>query len=146
MPVRIGQVRRRKGSKQSSLAMICLAIGVVLFAFVVSKRSAPLEARENSTQIVAQYDTVPVPVPAEPVPAGVKLSKVRFVNIQFPRHQLPDGAITEIAAFRDSSTLVPLPARLPLFPENLSGEAGDSSNPVIERIPPGMRAMTVRVD
>jgi len=45
----------------------------------------------------------------------------------------------------DAYTIAPLPANLPIFETNLN-KRGQSVNPVVERIPPGMRAMTISVD
>jgi Flp pilus assembly protein CpaB len=96
--------------------------------------------------VVAQFDVVSVPVPVEPIPAGVQLHSVRFKTMAYPAHQLPDGALRDLSEIPEHAVaLTLLPADLPLFRVNISTGAS-GKNPVIERIPAGMRAITVRVD
>jgi len=125
--------------------MLCLAAGMVAAAFIMSRKGAVVEARETQTQVVAQFDTVAVPVPVDMVPAGAKVSEIKLHMVSFPKHQLPQGALVSLAGYLDAVTTSPLPANIPLFKENLNATAL-SKNPVIERIPAGMRAMTIRVD
>lgn len=147
MPARsIALAERRRGGTSP----LVLAIGFAVVAFALG---AGLLSVQRTVQpeppilapVVAEYDTVTVPVPMQPVPAGAKLKDVAFKQQRFPKHQLPPGSITEIGRYADSVAIAPLPANLPLFAQNLSFDAA-GSNPVLERIPAGMRAMTVRVD
>ena len=57
---------------------------------------------------------------------------------------MPSAMLT-LASVQDAVTTSTLPANLPFFKENLS-MTSHALNPVIERIPPGMRAITVKVD
>jgi len=135
----------RRRVRSNLLGSSILAMAIVFAALAINRKSARVEAAVPSPIIVAQYDTVILPVPAEPVAAGVKLKDIRFRNVPFPKQQVPDGAVEKLDEVLESVTLAALPANLPLFRSNLSQNA-HINNPVIEKIPPGMRAMTVRVD
>jgi pilus assembly protein CpaB len=95
--------------------------------------------------VVGEFEQVAVPVPAQLVPVGTRLKDVRFRKVQFPQHQLPKGAVLDITPYLEAMAIAPLAANLPIWSENLS-LTSSATNPVIERIPEGMRAMTVRVD
>lgn len=126
--------------------MLLLCVTSIIVAILVTRRT---EVRVDSTpsgpSVVAEFDTVSVPVPVEYVPTGTKLSAVKFQQIAYPKHQLPSGSLSSIDAYLNAVTIAPLPANLPIFAENLSLD-GASSNPVIESIPAGMRAITLQVD
>ncbi len=126
---------------------VVLGISILGAAFLLSRaNSARLEAEMvTNTPVVGQFDTIRVPVPVEPVAAGTKLRDVKFRTVSFPKHQVPQGAVSDLTPLLDAVAVAPLPADLPLFRKNVSLNGG-ASNPVIERIPDGMRAMTIRVD
>lgn len=113
--------------------------------FVASRFPAQVSEQPGPPTVVAEFDTVFLPVPAEPVPAGQRVRDIRFKQIAFPRHQVPPGALESIESILDLVSTAALPASLPLFPGNF-GKNSASSNAVLERIPLGMRAMTVKVD
>lgn len=139
-----GQVKASRG-RQSPLVLLVAIGGVglaLLVGVVIGGRKAP---PPTPAPVVAAFDTIPVIVPIEPVAAGTKGSEIRTRLVAFPRHQVPQGALTDLASFREARTVAALPANLPLFPENFT-VGGGTGNPVIERIPPGMRAMTIKVD
>lgn len=138
------EYRRRRGSSLLP-GMVLLSLAIVVAGVLISKRSGAPEAAKQATAVVAEFDTVTIPVPVEPVAAGTRLRDVKFKNVAFPKHQLPAGALTSLQNLSDSVALTRLPANLPLFRENISTAMG-VSNPVMEKIPPGMRAITIRVD
>ena len=125
---------------------ICLlifgAVSALLFVFYHS-RTAPLPPTKQI--FVAEFDTISIPVPAEPIPVGTLLKNIQFKNINYPKHQLPEGAVTDLEPFLDSVNTAPLPASLPIFSANLSLTAL-KTNPVLDQISEGLRAMTIRVD
>lgn len=139
-----GKQNRRK-NRGNLAASALLSFAVIFAAFLMNRKSAKVEAAVNPAMIVAQYDTIILPVPVESVSAGTKIKDIRFKNVAFPKQQVPEGAISNIEGFMESVAIAPLPASLPLFAKNLS-HSGFASNPVVEKIPPGMRAMTIRVD
>lgn len=95
--------------------------------------------------VVTDFDTIDLMVPIEPVAAGARIRDIKFKRISFPRHQVPEGAISNPEIFAESVAIATLPANLPLFRANLS-QVGHIANPVLDKIPFGMRAMTIRVD
>jgi len=124
-----------------------LAIAVVVASVIFSVQGDGAVSADIVTvhPVVGQFDTVPIPVPIEPVSAGTILKDIRFQKVAFPRHQIPVGAVFDIEPFLASMAIAPLPANLPIFEKNLSVNPS-ASNPVINRIPDGMRAITVKVD
>ena len=133
--------------KESFFPAICfLGASVIVAAWIVSKNAGPVQKTDTAQPIlVAEFDTIPLPVPAKPVPLGAKGKDIVFKFVSFPRQQIPEGAIKEITSISEMTTTSILPAELPLFESNFSKNAS-FSNPVVERIPAGMRAMTLRVD
>lgn len=140
------RVNYRRRTSLNFLGSALLSISLIGAAVVLR----PQLSSENVTEIisapvVAEFDTVSVPVPVAVVPIGTRLKDVQFKNVSFPRHQLPPGALVDLNTWLDAVNTAPLPANLPVFSDNLSS-INVASNPVVERIPPGMRAMTIRVD
>ena len=145
MTIRISSKSNTRGRHGGLTGIILLTAGIVGAALIL--RSRPPEKQEEKQQpaIVAEFDTVMLPVPARPVPAGTKVEDIILKTVAFPRHQLPEGALTSVDRISGAVAATALPAHLPLFEANFS-MASPGTNPVLERIPPGMRAMTIRVD
>ena len=127
------------------VGVFILSASILIAAGMMSRRSTEVEASESVMPVVAEYDTVALPVPMAYVPAGTKLREVHFKQMRFPAHQIPPGALLSIDGLEEAVAIAALPANLPLFRENLNIGV-TLTNPVIERIPQGMRAMTIRVD
>ncbi len=147
MPLRTAHKLHSRKTKSSTFSLLILAGGCAIAGFLLAQTQSKVEAAVPAPAplIVAEFNTVPVPVPLEYVPVGTAVRKIKFITVEYPKHQLPPQAILDASSVSDAVTIAPLPARLPLFRENLSFTA-HASNPVIERIPQGMRAMTLRVD
>lgn len=138
-----------RASRQRALPQIVAALGLVLALAIVALQMRPVSVPQSRVEaapvVVGEFDTVSVPVPANFVPAGTKTKDIVLKQVAFPKHQVPDNALLSVQSVLEGVTVAPLPANLPLFRENFSLVA-TAQNPVVERIPPGMRAMTVRVD
>jgi Flp pilus assembly protein CpaB len=147
MAVRTSSPLRRRRKNQNLMGFVILAGAIVFSSILFSRASEDQVQAEIVTgnPVVGQFDTVEVPVPVTPVTAGTVLKDVRFRRVAFPKHQVPKDALLEVAPYLSSMAITPLPANLPIFQKNLSINPS-ASNPVIERIPDGMRAITVRVD
>ncbi|MCB0333624.1 MAG: Flp pilus assembly protein CpaB, partial [Bdellovibrionales bacterium] len=144
MAKRKTKLQSRKNSKGSLL--IFFSAIIVAGALILTRQpQKSVNATEVITPVVGQYDTVKIPVPKAPIRAGEKLRDASFVYVSYPTHQLPPNTIRDIGPYLDAVAVAPLPANLPLFQKNVS-LSGGASNPVIERIPEGMRAISVRVD
>lgn len=139
---RIERPHVRRG-RHTLVGVSLLAASIVAGAVIVRGGTVPPPLSPSPT-VVASFDTVAVPVPVEPVPEGVRVRTIRFKKVAYPRHQLPEGALLDISPVLEGITAAPLPAHLPLFRENVT--LTTPGNPVTERIPHGMRAMTLKVD
>lgn len=126
------------------LGGFCL-VGIIggLATRAVMKQNASSMAAQ--TIVVGEFDTVKVMVPARTIASGERLRDVPMLTIDFPKHQLPQGTLTSIDEYLGARAKTALPANVPLTLQNLA-MSNDTTNAVIQRIPPGMRAMTVKVD
>ena len=137
--------KRRKKKEMNVVGVIILSFSIIVAAFILSKRTPATPAKATvQTAIVAEYDMVNIPVPAHPVRSGVKMEDIRFKHVPFPAHQVPKNALSSIEDLSGMFTTAASPANLPIFAQNFSVKK--VGNRVIQQIPPGMRAMTVRVD
>lgn len=134
--------RRQRGG---ILVAAVVTAGLMGTAFALGRINSRSSAAPAQSPVVGEFDTVKLPVPMEFVPAGVPVKTIRLKMVAFPKHQVPPGALTATDSIQEAYTIAPLPANLPLFPVNFSSTT-EVSNPVLGRIGPGMRAMTVRVD
>lgn len=141
-----GLSSRAFGIKRGALGGLLIGGGVVsalwLFAAKPAKGGNTVAVPEP---IVAAFDMVEVPVPIEPVMAGTRVRDIAFRQVSYPRHQVPADAVTDVRAISDLVAITALPAQLPLFTGNFNKRVS-GLNSVIERIPAGMRAMTIKVD
>lgn len=140
-------LRRRatSGLIGNVLLGICVLSAAHLIISEKNKSLNPPTPSQAATTIITDFDSIQLMVPSEPVPAGTMVKDIKFDKISFPKHQIPRGAISSVSQFSDSIVVAALPAKLPLFEENLS-KVGHIANPVLDKIPLGMRAMTIRVD
>ncbi len=134
-----------KTVRSSYVPLIGIVISGLLALSIVIVAKQKQNFKEPQPVYVAEYDTVDVPVPAKMVAAGTPFQKIILEKIKYPKHQLPDMAILNSKELEGLETLVSLPAKTPLFRDNFT-TSGSSLNPVIESIPAGMRAMTIKVD
>ena len=132
-----------KRGRHTLVGLALLGTAIVGAAFILREGRYPTVV-QPPPPVVAQFDAVAVPVPVEPVAGGTRIKQIKFKNVMYPRHQLPEGALLDIAPVREGIVAAPLPANLPLFRANITLTM--PGNPVTERIPPGMRAMTLKVD
>jgi pilus assembly protein CpaB len=135
----------RRKSPNILLASVFLGSTVlasaVLISFQLSKDKAPAIIQP----VLQEFDTIQVLVPAEPVPIGTKMKNIKLKKATYPKHQVPENSLQNFDSLAEFVTVAALPANLPVFRENLS-QVGYIPNPVQEKIPLGMRAMTIRVD
>jgi len=136
---------RRYSSVGPLLGAVILSIGLCGLAYSVGSRSRSDSEPAVSRAFIPEFSVVEVPVPERPVPAGTLLREVKVRRERYPEHQLPSGALRDLERVRDGVVLAALPAGLPILQENI-GTQDEATNPILGHIPPGMRAMTVRVD
>ncbi len=145
MAVRVSKGNRGVSGHKTILGSIIVALGIVAGAVLVANHRKPEIKQEVYAPVVAEFDAAKFPVPVEPVPAGTKVRDIKFTMASFPRHQVPQSALESLEGVIDGVTVAPLPANLPIYAANFS-KIGGGRNPVLEKIPPGMRAMTIKVD
>ncbi len=138
------RLKRRGGLSYSSVSLIVI---VVLALAAYERKPAAEAARTAPTavQIVTEDEAVLVPVPVRPVARGERLQNVPFTMASWPRSRIDKGFVKNVALYRGSITATALPSEMPIPVAALSDSAMDS-NAVVENIPQGMRAITVRVD
>ncbi|MCB0337954.1 MAG: Flp pilus assembly protein CpaB [Bdellovibrionales bacterium] len=147
MAVRTYSKKNRRKKRDKNLAGITLfSVSLIVAAVIISNGRQRESSEDPRARMVEKQTTtsVPLPVPKKFVPAGTKFDDIQFTTTDFPENQIPSGALLSLEPLRGTVTLAPLPAKLPVFAENFSRK--QRGNPVIERIPEGMRAITVRVD
>ena len=121
----------------------------MIFAAITLIAVLPMNGSQDSTAqaklVVDTLDMTQVPVPAEPIPVGGQLASFRFTLKEFPADKLPVDAILDLTPHFDKYAVRPLAEGWPLTESVLSAESG-AKNALVERIPAGMRAMTIKVD
>jgi len=136
-------IRRQRGG--GLLGAVIVGASVLIGSLLIAKTKTPALEIPKAAPVVSEFDTVAVPVPLEPIAAGTKVKDIKFQIVRFPKHQVPLGALERLDSWAEATVIAPLPANLPLFEANFS-RTSLSSNPVLDRIPQGMRAMTIKVD
>jgi Flp pilus assembly protein CpaB len=139
---------RQRHGRQNLVGLLCLSFAVVFAALLIARgqnSKTNERVKELAPQIVSQFDTIQIPVPIKQVATGTLGRDIPLTMISYPKHQVPEGALASMQSVLEAVTTVSLPAKLPMFSDNFSHVA-HRSNPVIERIPKGMRAITLRVD
>jgi Flp pilus assembly protein CpaB len=124
--------------KGAVLGLICL-VGWRLLG-------GPTDTTQNGTKAESEGRIVTVLVPRRDVGAGMRLRTEDFEPVRFDGRAVPLDAVTSAELVRGASALRILPAGLPVSSAYLAYESLSGPNAVVERIPPGMRAITVKVD
>jgi pilus assembly protein CpaB len=95
--------------------------------------------------LLPNFSSQQIVVPKVPIQVGQKLTADLFEVTAFPAHLLPRNALYSL----DSDPLfaiASLPVGVPVSRDSLAKDPAKAANPMLARIPHGMRAMTVRVD
>jgi Flp pilus assembly protein CpaB len=121
--------------------LLCVGIIAALFNHA-SVASNPADA---AVKVVNDYDTVLLPTPLRPIAKGEKLGSVAFAKTKWPKSSLNTNYVNNEADYASAVALTPLPAHLPIPISAVAVGAADA-NAVVEGIPAGFRAITVRVD
>lgn len=141
------KLRRRNGS------LYLLVGGSVLIALsflVVTMSPNRVEPKADPasripTKVAASHDSVLIPVPRRIVARGEQLGSVPFDMVKWPKGNLRGRYLQNISGYEEAVALVSLPDHLPISLDSVAHRGADS-NAVVERIPKGLRAITVRVD
>lgn len=142
MATRVGAPgRKRNVSESPSMAKVFFAIAVVCFLFMYSRKGSSGNGEESA----AAPDSIEVVVPVAPIPAGSVMREQQYERLVVARRSVTKDVVTTVADLQSLVTTVNLAAGIPFSASNLSSSRS-ISNPVSGKIPPGMRAITVKVD
>jgi len=144
--------KKIKKTKQgvSAVAIAAAVISCCLAVFFITK-SKNVDSKESNKQVrksvvlASEDDVVLVPTPLRSIAKGEKIGSVTFVRTKWPRSKLTMRYVENVDSVSDSVALVALPASLPV-PITAISKNASVGNEVVDRIPPEMRAITVRVD
>lgn len=130
---------------QFPLILLAAAILTVILAATVFARSPAPPAEAQTKPAESGLDWVFVPAPVRAIAKGEKLSRNMFTSIRWDKQQLNSDYLLQAADIDQATALTPLPARLPVPLSSVSRNEVDA-NAVVDGIPVGFRAITVRVD
>lgn len=134
-----------------SLALTILALLLAALSGVISLRRGqqkelPLEAPlAEAAAPAAAEELLSIQTPARAVAKGEKLAEVPLVSLLWPKARLGSEYVQDLSNYKEAFALNSLPRLLPVPASSLSF-TGVNNNQVSESIPPGMRAITVKVD
>ncbi|MCC6932467.1 MAG: Flp pilus assembly protein CpaB [Deltaproteobacteria bacterium] len=135
---------KRKSSTNNIVILLLIIVAIVSVTLIVKSRPQVAAATPPATVTVSD-ETVSIPVPVRNVAKGEKLKDVEFVSIKWPASRVSAEYVIDLELIKNSSALTSLPKYLPL-PQAAISTAAQDSNAVVEGIPEGMRAITVKVD
>lgn len=121
-------------------AFLSLLVVVGAVFSIKSKDEKPKEETQKLLQ--PESATVTLYAPERPVRVGAKLTDVRFKEVIWPRNQIPEGAIRDLAQIKDKYAREPLEPGTPITANSVASEPVTVSLPLT----PGMRAITIEVD
>lgn len=143
-PVKRPRKLRRRGSLLTPI--LALVVFTALASVVTFTRPAKVESVvEKQVALVNEQDRLLVPVPIRPIARGEKLKEVPFTRVKWAKDQLVGDYLLEIPSSGDAVASSALPKLLPVPLSAVINESLDG-NMVVEGIPEGMRAITVKVD
>ena len=122
------------------LLLVLVGAGWPLLLWGLSSRPV-----EDKPELLPNFNSQQILVPKVPIQVGQKLTPDLFELTDFPQHLLPRNALYTL----DSEVLfaiAPLAVGVPISRDSLAKDPAKAVNPMLARIPRGMRAMTVRVD
>ncbi len=136
---------RRPGNLNTAISVVSIVIAVL--SLVVGFRPSASDAKSGTetVRIVTDDDSIDIPAPGRPVARGERLSNVPIVRMKWPKSKVSLQYVSDIAEFKDAVARTTLPQMLPI-PVSALSLTPIENNGVIEAIPQGMRAITVRVD
>ena len=133
----------RPAEPTAAVVFCGLALAVVLLGILGAKRAQ--SGSEQVVRVAKDFDTIQIPVPTHDVVKGQRLSSEKFIKISWPKNHLMGDFVREIESYRSHVATTLLPAYMPVPLASLKIEPIEV-NSVIERIPRGMRAITISVD
>ncbi len=136
------RIRRQK--------ILLIGVGSVAFALLVITgllvySSNTVQAREaGSSEPNDAFGTVVLVAPISRVPKGTKLTREYVKEIQWPRDQVPEGALRGFAEAEGMFAASVLPPNQPILRTSVAVTLPAFG--ISELLPPGHRAVTIEVD
>jgi pilus assembly protein CpaB len=127
-------------------ALVALVVALVFGALAVIFANKWLAAH-TSRQVKAAPESVPVTrivVTTKDLPIGSLLDKSNLALVEWPKGSIPKGAFFDIGKLEKRVAVTKLSAGEPVLAAELA--APGSAAGLVALIPPGMRAMAVKVD
>ena len=140
--------KRISAARKHSVWLV-VGVGIVgATALVLTLRPTRVESTapaKAEVQITAEDDLVLIPAPTRNIARGEKLSAVEFTRLKWPKERVSANYISDLSQYADAIAATPIPQLLPVPISSVTREALDE-NAVVDGIPAGMRAITVKVD
>lgn len=130
-PVTIGKLK-----KMLSIGLLIVVV-IIFTAFTIFTKNKIVQAEI--------LDELPIPVLEKPINRGEKIQQANLTFVKWDRKRIPAGSIINVQNLIGKVATQNLIALLPLTTNNISENISDV-NRVVEQIPMGMRAITVKVD
>lgn len=126
-----------------ALVFALVLMGVLIF---YAKSSVQAVQQQANVQPISEsvFGRVVLVAPTSPVPEGAKLDQVQVKELQWPRNEVPEGAIRDLGELSGMYAKVGLPANQPILRANLS--SSPPVNVIAGLLPPGHRAISIEVD
>lgn len=121
---------------------------VLLLVFVIPLSALAFRYQsQGRDKAIAEKTTkhILLPVPTEGIARGELLAEAGYTMISWPVNQLTGRYIQDLTLYPEARARAQLPRLLPI-PLTAITTKEEDTNAVTERIPKGMRAITVRVD
>lgn len=138
-------IKIKHGAFNSKISLLFICVSLIIFtAFIFRPNQASSTSSREKITVVQDYDIILLPTPVRSILAGEKLASVPVVISKWPKNNLNDNYLENIADYKDYIVAQALPANIPI---PLSALSKSSSNQLIDlQIPNGMRAITVQLD
>lgn len=136
--------------KPKSLGTTLIASGALIAVlafgiFLMPKRSESKSLNASKQDNKVSGSSILIPVPVRSIAKGELLSQVPFTKVRWPNNALTEQYIKDVNDLESSHALTPLAKYAPI-PFSSISNSNPGGNAVVEGIPEGMRAITVRVD
>ena len=126
-----------------SVTFALLVIGLLL---VYSSNTVQAGEQKSGDSIDSDspFGTITLVAPNTRVPKGTKLTREYLKEIHWPRDQVPEGALRQVAELEGMFATASLPANQPVVRTNVA--VSPPSYGISELLPAGHRAVTIEVD
>lgn len=128
------------------LAVVFGAISIYVADALVKPNSAPAPTTAPAVVATPSVEVKKIVIAKEPLRYGMELTSDSLVETDWPANAVPEGAFTSIAELTSSGRVVlsSIEPNEPILSKKLSGLNGRAT--LSNRLEPGMRAVTIRVD